>query len=251
MKKIAVIEDNPDNRLLVRVILELRYDVTDYETGFAALEGMRQEKPDLVLLDISLPELDGSEVLRRIRAEARLRDLPVIALTAHAMAGDREKYLAAGFNDYVTKPIVDETILLEAIQRLLSDGAATPNPAGKTAGAMEPVAIERLRKLGGDEFVGQMIDLFLDYAETKIAEAKRAGEVGDLAGVAKAVHPIKSSAGNIGASQVQALAARLEQLVELPPGSELNRLLGELESAFAEIKPLLQAEKKMLATRPA
>ena len=68
--------------------------------------------------------MDGTEVLRRMRADERLRSLPVIALTAHAMAGDREKYLAAGFSDYVTKPIVDETLLLNAIQRLLPDGPA-------------------------------------------------------------------------------------------------------------------------------
>lgn len=125
MKKIAVVEDNPDNRLLVQVILEPFYEIVEYETGFAALEGLPREKPDLVLLDISLPGMDGSEVLRRIRADAQLQALPVIALTAHAMSGDREKYLGAGFNDYVTKPIVDETVLLAAIQRLLPEVPAT------------------------------------------------------------------------------------------------------------------------------
>ena len=124
MKKIAVVEDNPDNRLLVRVILEPLYEVVEYETGFAALDGLPKEKPDVILLDISLPEMDGTEVLRRIRADAQLRALPVIALTAHAMSGDREKYLGAGFNDYVTKPIVDENVLLDAIQRLLPAGTA-------------------------------------------------------------------------------------------------------------------------------
>ena len=119
MKKISVVEDNPDNRLLVQVILEPLYEITEYEDGFAALAGWQQQKPDLVLLDVSLPGMDGPEVLNRIRADASLRDLPVIALTAHAMAGDREKYLALGFNDYVTKPIVDETLLLDAIKRLL------------------------------------------------------------------------------------------------------------------------------------
>ena len=123
MKKIAVVEDNPDNRLLVQVILEPLYEIVEYETGFAALEGLPKEKPDLVLLDISLPEMDGAEVLRRIRADAQLRTLPVIALTAHAMSGDREKFIRAGFNDYVTKPIVDENVLLDAIRRLLPAGS--------------------------------------------------------------------------------------------------------------------------------
>jgi two-component system cell cycle response regulator DivK len=125
MKRIAVVEDNPDNRLLVQVILESQYQIDEYETGFAALEGLRKQKPDLVLLDISLPEMDGSEVLRRIRADQQLADLPVIALTAHAMAGDREKFLSTGFNEYVTKPIVDESLLLGAIERLLNGKAST------------------------------------------------------------------------------------------------------------------------------
>lgn len=125
MKKIAVVEDNPDNRLLVQVILESLYEVIEYENGFAALEGMAKQKPDLVLLDVSLPGMDGSEVLRRIRADGELRDLPVIALTAHAMTGDREKYLAAGFDDYVSKPILDEVLLLDAIKRLVARSPLT------------------------------------------------------------------------------------------------------------------------------
>jgi len=120
MKKIAVVEDNPDNRLLVQVILESQYVITEYEDGYAALEGLVKQKPDLVLLDVSLPGIDGPEVLKRIRADERMRDLPVIALTAHAMTGDREKFLAAGFDDYVTKPIVDENLLLDAIKKLLA-----------------------------------------------------------------------------------------------------------------------------------
>jgi CheY-like chemotaxis protein len=118
--KIAVVEDNPDNRLLVSAILDERYELSEYETGGEAIAGLPESPPDLVLLDISLPEMDGTEVLAWIRKHPDLRSLPVIALTAHAMAGDREKYLAAGFNDYVTKPILDEDILLEAIERCLN-----------------------------------------------------------------------------------------------------------------------------------
>jgi CheY-like chemotaxis protein len=126
MKKIALVEDNADNRLLARAILEDHYQVAEYESGAEALAGLTADRPDVVLLDISLPELDGSEVLRRLRADERLRDLPVIALTAHAMAGDRERFLAAGFDAYVTKPIVDEQVLLSAIARLLEDMPREP-----------------------------------------------------------------------------------------------------------------------------
>lgn len=108
---IAVVEDNPDNRLLVQALLEDRYDLIEYVTGTEALRGLSGQVPDLVLLDISLPEMDGSDVIKEIRKDERLRHLPVIALTAHAMSGDREKFLSAGFDDYVTKPIDLDTLL--------------------------------------------------------------------------------------------------------------------------------------------
>ncbi len=120
MNTIAIVEDNADNRLLLQAILDGQYKLVEYENGTDALAGLAASLPDLVLLDISLPGMDGNEILARIRADATLRKLPVVALTAHAMAGDREKYLAAGFNDYITKPIVDETILLAAIERWLA-----------------------------------------------------------------------------------------------------------------------------------
>ncbi|RMH11360.1 MAG: response regulator [Gemmatimonadetes bacterium] len=119
-RKIAVVEDNPDNRLLVQAILDDLYEISEYETGTEAVQGLVEDAPDLVLLDISLPEMDGTEVLAWIREQPSLARTPVIALTAHAMAGDREKYLSLGFDDYLTKPIVDESLLLEAIERWLN-----------------------------------------------------------------------------------------------------------------------------------
>jgi two-component system, cell cycle response regulator DivK len=122
---VAVVEDNADNRLLLQAILGDRYDLVEYENGIDALAGFTASKPRLVLLDISLPGMDGTQILARIREDAALRDLPVIALTAHAMAGDRERFLAAGFDDYLTKPIVDETKLFTAIDRLLGKQPAS------------------------------------------------------------------------------------------------------------------------------
>jgi two-component system cell cycle response regulator DivK len=117
---VAVVEDNADNRLLLQALLGDRYELVEYENGVSALAGIAASLPDLVLLDISLPGMDGTEILRRMRADDGMRALPVIALTAHAMAGDRERFLASGFDEYVTKPIVDETKLFGAIDRLLA-----------------------------------------------------------------------------------------------------------------------------------
>ncbi|MDX9754989.1 MAG: response regulator [bacterium] len=120
MKRIALVEDNPDNRLLVQAMLDDRYTIIEYENGKDALEGIAQDKPDLVLLDISLPGMDGEEVLSQIRADERLKDLYIIALTAHAMAGDREHFLQLGFDNYISKPILDMQLLIETIEYGLS-----------------------------------------------------------------------------------------------------------------------------------
>lgn len=119
MRRILIVEDNADNRMLLRAVLEDSYDVTEYTNGPDGLAALAVDDPEIVLLDISLPGMDGVEVLGHIRANPVWRHLPVIAFTAHAMSNDREKYLGHGFDDYITKPIVDETILLGSIARLL------------------------------------------------------------------------------------------------------------------------------------
>lgn len=119
MKRVAIVEDNPDNRLLVEAILEDDFELELFEDGIEAVSGIPAFNPHVILLDISLPGMDGKEVLRRLRAEPRTSAIPVIAFTAHAMYGDREDLLALGFNDYVSKPIVDEDVLLDAITDLL------------------------------------------------------------------------------------------------------------------------------------
>jgi CheY-like chemotaxis protein len=117
MTILAVVEDNADNRLLVRALLGHLYELREYASGHEALAAFESEVPDVVLLDISLPGIGGVEVLTRMRADPRLAQLPVVALTAHAMDGDRANFLRAGFDDYVAKPIVDESVLLRAIAR--------------------------------------------------------------------------------------------------------------------------------------
>ncbi|HEU5358104.1 MAG TPA: response regulator [Gemmatimonadales bacterium] len=120
LPRVAVVEDNTDNRLLLQALLADRYTVDEYESGPAALAGCAAAPPRVILLDFSLPGMDGAEVLRRLRNDPALARIPVIALTAHAMSGDRERFLEMGFDGYVTKPIIDETILYGAIARLLA-----------------------------------------------------------------------------------------------------------------------------------
>jgi CheY-like chemotaxis protein len=128
MKRIALIDDDSDNRLLVRAMLEDRYAIDEYATGTEALNGIRRERPDVVLLDVQMPGYSGVSVVRWLREDHLLCEIPVIAVTAHAMAGDRERLILAGFNDYVSKPIVDEDALVRMIERWIAPGALNRTP---------------------------------------------------------------------------------------------------------------------------
>jgi two-component system cell cycle response regulator DivK len=105
-KMVLYIEDNYHNRRLVRKILESRgYSLVEAEDGLSGLSMARDLKPPLILLDIGLPGMDGLEVVERLKADAHVKDIPVIAVTASAMLGDRERFLEAGCDDYLSKPI--------------------------------------------------------------------------------------------------------------------------------------------------
>lgn len=117
---ILYIEDNADNLLLVRRALEARgYRVIEAVDGLAGLAMIERERPDVVLLDINLPDVDGYEVVRRLRANATSRTLPVVAITAKALPGDAERALAAGCDLYMSKPIAVRA-LWAALERILS-----------------------------------------------------------------------------------------------------------------------------------
>jgi CheY-like chemotaxis protein len=121
MRKIAIIEDAEDNRELLYYMLVDEFKVLRYSNGEEALRHLGDgDAADLIILDIWLPGIDGIEVLRQLREDLRLDNIPVLALTANAMTGDREKYLAAGFDEYVSKPIVNIDEFLTTVRRLVA-----------------------------------------------------------------------------------------------------------------------------------
>lgn len=124
MTKILYVEDNEDNiYMLTRRLGRKGYDVMVATDGAKGLEMAQEEAPGLILMDLNLPVLDGWEATRRLKAAAETRDIPVIALSAFAMAGDREKAIAAGCDDYVSKPI-DFKLLYEKIETILENKAS-------------------------------------------------------------------------------------------------------------------------------
>jgi len=105
-RKILIVEDNEDSReLVVKVLRNKGYIMVEAVDGEEAIEKVVSERPDLVLLDISIPKLDGYEVAKRLKNREDVKDIPIVAVTAHAMKGDREKIIAAGFEGYISKPV--------------------------------------------------------------------------------------------------------------------------------------------------
>jgi two-component system cell cycle response regulator DivK len=122
-KSLFLVEDNQDNADLIRDLIGDDYHLSCFPDGPSALSALIEENgrvPDLLLLDISLPGMDGATLLRQIRSHARLKHIPALALTAHAMKSDRENLIAAGFNAYVSKPITDDRLLTDAIEAYTS-----------------------------------------------------------------------------------------------------------------------------------
>ena len=119
MKRVLVAEDNAVNRELIRELLELRgYEVSEACDGQEALQMIEASPPDILLLDLGMPKLDGFGVIKKVRENPQLAGLPVLAVTAYAMRGDREKALDAGFDGYVSKPI-NAAALSQAMESLL------------------------------------------------------------------------------------------------------------------------------------
>ncbi len=129
-KRILVVEDDLDNRrILVYRLKRLGdFDIIEATNGEEAIGAVERLQPDLIFMDLKMPVMDGWEATRRIRALERGRDVPIIAVTAQAMAGDEEKALAVGCDDYVAKPIVDPNVVRQKLERLLSSaGRGLPN----------------------------------------------------------------------------------------------------------------------------
>lgn len=113
-KHVLIIEDNEQNRYLLRFILEKNhFSVVEAEDGQSGLEMARDRRPDLILLDIQLPSMDGLQVARELRRNDELDGVPIVAVTSHAMAGDRERVLAAGCDGYMEKPLRTDTLISE------------------------------------------------------------------------------------------------------------------------------------------
>ena len=121
---LLLVEDNEDNRIIYSTVLRhLGYRVIEAQDGVEAVELARTAQPDLILMDISIPRMDGWEATRILRGDSRTSAIPIIALTAHALADDRERAAKVGFSSYLAKPIEPKVVVAE-VRRWIGEGAA-------------------------------------------------------------------------------------------------------------------------------
>jgi len=127
---VLLVEDNEDNRIIYSTVLRhLGYHVVEALDGMQAIELTRSLRPDIVLMDISIPEIDGWEATRILRQDPATKDIPIIALTAHALADDRERATAIGFTSYLAKPVEPRAVVAE-VRRWIGAGTGAPPTAG-------------------------------------------------------------------------------------------------------------------------
>ena len=121
---LLLVEDNEDNRIIYSTVLRhLGYQVIEAQDGVEAVELARSTQPDLILMDISIPRMDGWEATRILRADPRTSAIPIVALTAHALADDRERAAEVGFSSYLAKPIEPRVVVAE-VRRWIGEGTA-------------------------------------------------------------------------------------------------------------------------------
>jgi len=220
--RVLLVEDNQINRKVAKEILRLGgIDPQVAENGVKAVDAVQNEEFDLVLMDIQMPEMDGREAATVIRKELGLTDLPIIAMTAHTMAGDREKCLAVGMDDYISKPI-DPELLFQAIGNAVEGGgygkvSLSAPDEDHTNEDFHPDDLPGLDLAEGLERVGGSEDLYLeilneycDYYLDVIAEFNSLLDQSDSVTARKKAHSLKGAAGNISAVSLRLAAESLE-----------------------------------------
>ncbi|HEY8976206.1 MAG TPA: response regulator [Burkholderiaceae bacterium] len=240
-RRVLLVEDNELNRFVATELLcdVAGMDVTLAGNGHEALAQLREARFDLVLMDIQMPGMDGLQCTRLIRADQAFAKLPVIAMTAHAMAGDRDKSTAAGMNDHVNKPF-EPAQLFEVMLRWLTPAGpvGVAAPVAERPPASGPVVDFELglrRCLGRPELYHKILARYLKQRETSGNEIRAALDAGELEVGARIAHTLVSTASMLGAPALAALARELHDAVDLGLPERWRALLGRLEAVQAEI----------------
>jgi len=235
--EILLVEDNPVNRRLAQHVLEKEgYRVVAADNGAAALKTLERKHFDLVLMDVQMPRMDGIETTAAIRNREKVTGgyIPIVALTAHAMVGDRERCLKAGMDGYLIKPI-QPAMLLEAVERLhLACRERSESAQAKKIVLDRATLLDRVD--GDMQLLGEITKLFLQECEPLMASAREAMKTGNAGRFAYDIHTLRGMFRNLSAAAAQEAAGKLEEL-------DLVKNLEKVQAAYALLEQEAQALK--------
>jgi CheY-like chemotaxis protein len=259
--RILLAEDNPVNRkLAIAVLTKAGYTVDAVVNGLESLRSLEEQTYNVVLMDVQMPEMDGFEATAAIRkSDKPWRDIPVLAMTAHAMQGDREKCLQAGMNDYLTKPIQPKS-LVEAVikwtqvkQNHIKEVNAMTEENVKSETKTIPINFEEaLERCGGDkEFLNEMLNEFLNLSKSQLVHMAEAIGQGNAQELNREAHSLKGASATLGAEAVAKVALELElcgkqeQLENASPILErLVAQVNELRDYVARTAPVVDKKSE-------
>jgi PAS domain S-box-containing protein len=254
--RILLAEDNIVNqKVALRQLEHLGYAADAVANGIEVLEALERIPYDVVLMDCQMPEMDGYEATRQIRErEGDSRRTPIIAMTANALEGDRERCLEAGMDDYISKPVKRET-LSAAIERWVERKAGGADSDGSegfrsidagSVSVIDPGVIEELRGLQSPAdpgFFNHLIDLFIEETPHRLAAIRTAIESSNPDALAHEAHALKGSSAHLGATRMDALCEILEAQGRAGSIGGAGAMLSVLEEEFARVRSALEAER--------
>jgi signal transduction histidine kinase/DNA-binding response OmpR family regulator len=251
-KRILLAEDVLINQIIaIEMLKTAGYEVDVADNGIEAVDAVEHQPYDLILMDVHMPSMDGLGATRKIRELGPPRGkIPIIALTADAVAGVREQYLAAGMDDFLSKPF-NRNELLALVERWTADRigvteASAPAPAPAPAPAAPSAVLDtaKIRELESimsrDEFT-QLMHTWLDSTQERVDQIVRLGEAGDLTAVRPHAHNLVSTAGGFGAMQLSDLARRLEEACHGGDAAQVRELARAIGSASAPARDAVRA----------
>jgi signal transduction histidine kinase/CheY-like chemotaxis protein/HPt (histidine-containing phosphotransfer) domain-containing protein len=252
---VLVAEDNHVNqKVAVRMLESLGYRADVAATGLEAVEALSRIPYAAVLMDVQMPEMDGYAATREIREreEGRSHHTPIIAMTANAMQGDKEKAIEAGMDDYVPKPVKLEE-LGAVLERWVSQEeeeeearVVTTTPAREAgAGSVDLSVLYGLRELqqeGEPDILNELIELFLDEVPGELEALGEAAQRGEARSVERIAHTLKGSSANMGAVRMEAICAELEEIGRSEDLAAAPEQISQLEEEFGHVRAVLEEE---------
>jgi CheY-like chemotaxis protein len=266
--RLLLVDDHPTNRMLGFKVLErLGYAADVASSGRETLTLLEQRDYDVVFMDVQMPEMDGLETTRELRRRWPDRPLRVIAMTANAMVGDRQACLAAGMNDYLSKPVQLDALVdalrrsrIETVPAPEAPPSVAPSAAPRVAATLAPAAsvldqralATLLEMIGGEEAsLAELIESFLGEAPALLDALQTSLASGDAEGMRRAAHTLKSSSTDFGAVELSALFREIETRARDGADRVPAGLVANAVDAFGPVRAALQARAAAASSAPA